>query len=161
MLKIQENSNIFEVKRGFIMHQTNCLGAHGGLAGAIFSRWPNALKDYLDTVKKSTDNPFALLGRWTTSSLDSNLSLINFFGQVEPSREYRTTQYYAYIDRLPVLRKRLECLKQNYAFVELNIPYRLGCGLAGGDWNMMYKILDDALGTASFDVIIHKLPGEA
>jgi hypothetical protein len=35
------------------------------------------------------------------------------------------------------------------------LPYNLGCGLASGDWNIVYKIIEEVFN--DYDVTIYKL----
>ena len=43
----------------------------------------------------------------------------------------------------------------------LGLPYRLGCGLAGGSWPKVYGVIEAVFGSSTMGVVIVKLPSEA
>ena len=67
--------------------------------------------------------------------------MVNLFGQLHYGRNKKYTDYKA-------LAKSLEQLKYLLKFVDtymyhdtIALPYGLGCGLAGGDWNIVLKTI--------------------
>ena len=38
------------------------------------------------------------------------------------------------------------------------IPYGIGCGIANGDWNKVYKIIEEVF--SDYDVTLYRLPEE-
>lgn len=61
----------------------------------------------------------------------------NIFSQLDVGRNERKTDY----KKLKIgLKKVCKYAKENNLSVAL--PYKIGCGLAGGNWNIVYKIID-------------------
>lgn len=86
------DGDILNVTHGYILHQVNCLGATGGLAGALRRKWPEKFKGYSDVCKwaKQDDDLESLLGSFVAS--DGWPSLVHVFGQFAPGPN---TDYYA------------------------------------------------------------------
>ena len=55
-----------------------------------------------------------------------------------------------------VILDKLEDLA-NYFHLDIHMPWMIGCGLAGGDWDTMLKKIKDKFGTKKVKVFIHKL----
>jgi hypothetical protein len=53
----------------------------------------------------------------------------------------------------------LEKLKDLSTFfsLDLHFPYMIGCGLAGGDWNVMSEKIERKFGNSKANAFIHKL----
>ena len=56
------NKDILTVEKGVIVHFCNCLGAMGGLAGAIARKWPIVKESYLKYLEEKENNVFAIGG---------------------------------------------------------------------------------------------------
>ena len=127
-----------------IGHQTNCLGVMGsGIARQIKNMHPEVFNEYNKLCRLHKDDR-SLLGECLICKVNnSNKFVANIFGEYSFTEsvapfENRHTDYDA-------LRTALESFKNwclsfiNENVVELplkvGIPYKLGCGLAGGDWD--------------------------
>ena len=44
-----------------------------------------------------------------------------------------------------MLRKCFEDIAAKYPGKKIGLPYKIGCGLAGGDWNVVEKMIVDIL----------------
>lgn len=64
----------------------------------------------------------------------------------------------------PALRKALTSLEKHLNAVardvKIGVPYRLGCGVAGGSWPQVYGILEAVFGKSPVALVIVKLPTE-
>lgn len=124
-----------------IGHQTNCLGVMGaGIAKQIKTKNPELFKAYVRYCKKYPD-AHNILGTVQFHPTDNGEQTVaNIFGEysfcesVAPYNEGgkpRHTDYNAL----------KEALNRLHTWLVLNdkttvgIPYKLGCGLAGGDWD--------------------------
>ena len=133
--------DILTVEEGFIVHQTNCIGVAGGLAGAIFKKWPKAGQNY----RNECDNDGKYwLGRCYTEQLTDKLTLVNLFGQYNTSHKGRATQYTAFGSALTQLKYIIEDIEESDG-VKINVyfPYLIGCGLGGGDWNIISQMIEE------------------
>lgn len=75
----------------------------------------------------------------------------NLYGQLTYGRTGQHTCYEA-------LERALEAL-QDFALSrhikEVALPYKIGCGLAGGDWNVVHGIIEKVF--QHVDVVLYKL----
>ena len=162
MIKIIKD-DVFNYKRHYennkfviIVHQVNCQGVMGaGIAKIIKQRYPEVFSYYknaCDTV--SIDS---LLGQCQlTPVIGENLCIANLFAQERYGRDKRYTDYDAFDMSLKRLRSYI-CHLTN-SNVVIRIPYGIGCGLAGGDWNTIQNLIQDNLN--QFEVEICKLGGD-
>ena len=137
-MKIIFGGNILNVSQGIICHQTNCKGVMGsGLALSIKKQYPKAYSDYMDRFAT-----FGLqLGDVVMSKQLSGLYVANLCGQNEYGR--KLNKVYTNYESLKV------CFQQVSDFAKMKhtiyIPYGIGCGLAGGDWNKVESMLESIL----------------
>ncbi|MDR2964192.1 MAG: macro domain-containing protein [Treponema sp.] len=117
-----------------IAHQTNCLGIMGGgVAAQIKSRYPEVYAEY----KKFCTANKSLLGQCQLVELNSGKGFIaNLFGQqgVGPGR---ATDY----DGLQKALGNLANQMREKGLTSVAFPYKLGCGLAGGDWKVVEPMI--------------------
>ena len=74
------NKDILTVDKGVIVHSVNCIGAVGGLAGAIARKWPKNADEYRAHVKRQK-LPIMLLGSVFEVNVAHNIVVANLFGQ--------------------------------------------------------------------------------
>jgi len=139
MLKVI-NGNLLNATEDIIIHQVNCQGAYGaGLAKQIAQKYPKAKKEYVNYC--NNNNPDSLLGDClvtkTEDFLIANLFAQKYYGKYGAFyKKYgRQTNYRAFA-------KGLVKLKKEYPNKSIAIPYKIGCGLAKGDWDKIQKIFD-------------------
>ncbi len=131
-----KKGNLFDTECDIIAHGVNCRGAFGsGVAGQIAKRWPRVREEYFNK----------------TSSLGWSLGQVQW---VYPIDEYHlpvvanmaTQDGYGYDGKLYVDYSAVEkCLDEVIGTADLwdfsvALP-RVGCGLAGGDWKIVFDIL--------------------
>lgn len=122
--------NILDAKENIICHQVNCLGIMGaGLALQIRNKYPATYNKYHQICKQY--KPDNLLGH-ILFTRENNKIIANIFGQLTIGKN--TTDYKAQINAFKILKQFAD--NNNYSIA---IPYKLGCGLAGGDWAIVYN----------------------
>ena len=137
-------------KRIIVCQQVNCRGAMGaGLAKQIRAMFPNIYPTYKTYCNKHGAN---LLGLVYLYNIPKTRNIIaNLFGQDGYGRDKCYTNYDA-------LR---ECFRRLRRFTAstytIRIPYGIGCGLAGGDWNIITQIIKEELIKYNCDVELYKL----
>lgn len=145
-MKIIEK-DIFEAGPGVIAHQVNCHGVMGaGIAFQIKSKLPLA---YVHYAEACADGPDGLLGKCQIVSVGNDRFVANLFGQRDYGSDSVQTDYAALEKALATAYKfadESEC--------SLYIPWKIGCGLAGGDWDVVSEIIDRVAPNA----IVCKLP---
>lgn len=122
--------DLLKVKRGIICHQVNCKYVMGaGLAAQIRKAYPEHYSDYMSR--------HAHLGGLCITQINSDLYVIGIYGQDSYGRNGLYTDYAA-------LEKGL-CSVSIFAKekgLPIYLPFGIGCGLAGGDWQIVSNIID-------------------
>ena len=161
MIKIVDG-DLLQANVPLIAHQTNCLGVMGaGIAKAIRNKWPNVYAQYKDFCKDFNYSRVLLGLSQICKTKDTPIKYVaNLFGEYSYTEsvspyENRHTDYYALETALLAL--KADCIASSIK--ELGIPYKLGCGLAGGDWdNVVYPMLQKLFADEStITLYIYKL----
>lgn len=151
MVQIVE-ANIFTTKCEIIAHQVNCQGVMGaGVAKQIRDKYPEANAKYEEFCESCINHPKFMLGKTqfvkaTNEKTSESKIIANMFAQLNYGSQCKLyTDYDA-------LRKCLTKLKEFGPDMSIAIPYGVGCGLGGGDWNgvvfpMINEIFEDYAGT--------------
>lgn len=143
MSVVNKDGNLFNTKADAIAHQTNCFGAMGaGFAQQLRKRYPEVYNTYRNFCYK-----YGAKGVWNstyclTCDTNNGIKVINIFAQFGYGRDGRKTDYTR-------LEKAFKEIERDYRGKTVAIPYGIGCGLAGGDWNgvvqpMIHSIFDDS-----------------
>ncbi len=133
-----------------IAHQVNCRGVMGaGLARQIKERYPNVFRAYSSACDSNVD---ALLGRCQFVKARKDLVVANLFGQMNYGKG-KHTDYDALTKALISLRMWYKdafyLTDTTFPFTDgpkpakLGLPYGIGCGLAGGNWAIVYNIIEE------------------
>jgi len=139
--------DILSIKSGIVCHQVNCKGIMGkGLALDIKNKYPSVHTAYLNRCISHDSKD--LLGHVLLSFIpETSLIIASLFGQENYGSDGKLyTDYKA-------LEKCLEFLARYFSKMNVYIPYKIGCGLGGGDWKIVSKIISDIL---PFAVIVQK-----
>lgn len=126
--------DLFDVKSGIIAHCVNCRGAFGsGVAGQIAKLYPGAKTAYIMVHERSGWQ----LGKIQFIQVAANPDLI--IANVAGQDDYGT-------DRVQVDYSALAIgLEKVFKFAELeDLPValpKIGCGLAGGNWETVERII--------------------
>lgn len=165
MAIIIKQGNILNAVENIIGHQVNGIGVMGsGLAKQIRNQYPHVYRAYREFTLKA-DKPEQLLGinlmlypsgRRLHNDEHPHKGIkifANLFGQARISRHKKMTDEQA-------LRQALEQLAAYAKEYNLSValPYGIGCGLGGGDWNVVYDIIDDVFQDHS--VTLYRYNGE-
>jgi O-acetyl-ADP-ribose deacetylase (regulator of RNase III) len=128
--------DILECDIQYIAHQCNCVSTGAaGLAYYLFNKFPFS-DIYSNRIKKIYDPGSIIV------SGDGNNSryVINMFSQFFPGN-------YSEKDTLSLRESYFkECLNKILlieGIQEIAFPYKIGCGLAGGNWEIYEKMIDD------------------
>lgn len=131
--------SILDAKEKYIAHQCNCLTTgSAGVAKLIFERFP-----YSDTYSSRTDADvpatIKILGNG-----DDQRYVINMFGQYYPGKPKYPD---ATLDGTKTRERYFhQCLMKVINIPELEsiaFPYKIGCNLAGGNWNNYFGTLEN------------------
>lgn len=131
-----------------IIHQANCFNTMGtGIARKIALKYP--LAELVDKQTKKGDR--TKLGTWSMSCTNG-VTIYNCYMQYAYGRDKRYTSYDAMADCFTNLNNVFKNRTQPY---KLGIPFNIGCVNAGGDWEIVNKIISVCF--KNIDVYIWKL----
>lgn len=154
MVRIKKGS-MLDASEDIIVHQVNCQGKMGrGLAVDIRMKWP-VVYDVYKTMCDNTDDKRSLLGQvliWKVASDgNKNKTIANVFGQCDYGRAKKVYTVYE------ALKNGLDYIAQmaKREGLTVAIPYGIGCGLGGGDWDgivlpMILDIFEDVDGVSIY-----------
>ena len=145
------NGDIFNyVQDGdIVLQQVNCEGVMGnGLALQIRKMFPNVYESYKSYCKENDYNCLGDVFLTRVKLHGISFTIGNCFGQESVGTIKVQTDYKAL----------KQCFKEikliSHAHHRILIPYGIGCGLGGGDWRIVSKMIEDILGDC--DVLIVK-----
>lgn len=146
---IVHTGNLMQSTAEYICHQVNCRGVMGsGIAKQIKEKYPEVFHSYYELCRSSS--PEELLGTAQIVKVSPRQCVVNLFGQDKFGRSGGP------FTDLHALREA--CDKVAKAAGETSIvamPYRIGCGLGGGDWGAVMDMLVDVFSRNT--VILYKL----
>ena len=136
-----------------VCHQVNCMGVMGaGLARQIRDRFQKVFKAYKAQCSIWKHDPGGNLGyaQFCNTTEDMGYIIANLFGQLSYGTGKRQTDYNA-------VRDALRRVATAFPDGTICIPYKMGCGFGGGDWNIILNIIEETLVSKGVDVEIWKL----
>ena len=137
--------NLLDTPVQIIAHQVNCLGVMGaGVAKAIKDEYPEVFIEYNTFVHDYVESsPAELLGKCLSVYCKEKI-MLNLFGQVFCGRGKVLTDYDALHKAMrgAIRELRREYMREDGIQITIAIPYKIGCGLAGGDWNIVSELLE-------------------
>ena len=144
------SGDLLKTKYQYICHQVNCMGAMGaGVAKQIKALYPGVYEEYKLVCDEHRKNPAELLGQNLGVRVNDDLAIINLFGQLEYSRFHSCTN-------LSALRSACIPVAANIPkHIEIAMPYRIGYGLAGGDWGAVMDMLAEVF--QDNNLVLYKL----
>ena len=117
-------------QQGVILHQVNCKGVMGaGIAKQIRSLYPQHYVDYINSPQQ--------LGNIVITHVSPTLTIIGLFAQDGYGRNKQYTNYKALEECLI----KVAQLNVQHVFA----PYKIGCGLGGGDWKIVKSLFEKHL----------------
>jgi O-acetyl-ADP-ribose deacetylase (regulator of RNase III) len=129
--------DITTIAQGIILHQVNCKGVMGcGVALAIRNKWPKVYEWYRRQYHKAKPGMIQIV------HIEYNLFVVNLFAQDRYGRDKRYTDY----DALQSCLEKISTWRfKNHQDLPVYIPYKMGCGNAGGNWDIVYSIIQDTI----------------
>ena len=139
--------DITAIDDGIIIHQVNCQGVMGaGVAKSLRALYPRIFDEYkhaLDTYGKQK-----MFGLVQNVPVTPTLTIVNAFTQFSYGNPKKTGVVYTDVNKL-VTAIKFTCRKN--PGTPVYIPFGIGAGFGGADWNDIASQLDDT------DVIAVKL----
>ena len=157
------NGNIFDTHCNIICHQVNCQGVMGhGIAKQVKEKYEGVFNEYKRYCDAHADNREAMLGEALIVDVDYGAAVLdwlvnkerkyiaNIFGQLTYGTGLRTN-YKALVLGLEVV--------ANFAKehnLSVAVPYKIGCGLAGGDWNKVNILIEGVFAGTGIEVLMYR-----
>lgn len=126
---------------GVLFHQVNCQGVMGaGIAAAFAVKWPLLEAHYREFCESNADD---LLGKLQLVNITPTLWVANVFGQESVSRGSRQTSYDATVVAFERVERHMKTNPPStFNKNNLYFPFKMGCGLGGGDWKIYSAIIE-------------------
>lgn len=148
--------NILDAQEDVIAHQVNCRGLMGaGLAKSIRKKYPDVYKSYKGLCNKYGSDMLGLAIIENISNTSPPYAIANLFGQQSAGKSKQHTDYPALWDALTSLKLHMG----DAGFTTLALPYKLGCGLGGGIWEVVEFIIREVFENSEIDITIYRLLG--
>ena len=140
--------DLLEADVPYICHQVNCQGVMGaGVARQIRDKWPYVFERYkrlCDGARRKQDLLGSIL---IVSGQDGAPGVVNIFGQYDYGHDGIYTDYSALVQAFRDINSR-------FRGKTLGFPYGFGCGLAGGDWLDVEKMIVQCLPNCDVNIYI-------
>ena len=152
-VEYRELSNIFEQDDlNCIIHQCNCFHTFGaGIARSIKMLYPSAY--IADTETKYGD--MEKLGTFSFYERDPKFFIFNMYSQFDFGRNGVFTSYKAMHVALYDIANLIRTL--NIPNFKVGIPWLIGCGIAGGNYEIVENIILDVFKDFDFDIVFVNL----
>ena len=161
--------NLLDAKLDYYCHQVNCQGRMGsGIAKAIKEKWPMVYDEYVQKYQEREDeilrtsstfehSPSAgetLLGEIQLIQVDIDKTVVNMFAQEYYGYDGR--RYTSYDAFWACLGKIKEQVPKGS---KIGFPYKIGCGLGGANWQVIFQMIMEVL-EEDYQVYIYTLKEE-
>ncbi|MGH1107461.1 SLOG family protein [Bacillus paranthracis] len=153
-LIIQHKGDILRSDCDVVMHQANARSTMGsGIAKQIRAEFPIVYE--VDCA--SPLSPEQKMGTFTFANVQNNgksIEVVNLYGQLNYGADRKLYTVYEALESalFGYLSNRL-AREGNLSHLKIGVPKYIGCARAGGDWNVVKGILENA--TKHFNVSIH------
>jgi O-acetyl-ADP-ribose deacetylase (regulator of RNase III) len=153
MIKIVDG-NLLDATETYICHQCNCVGVGAaGVAAAIFSMWPET-NVYARRNKVASEAGSIEI---VHSPSDERPHVVNMFSQYNPGGPARAG-HDGPSDRVYWFKMALnQIIRQTEPGATYAFPYKIGCGIGGGDWGLYIDVLKTFETYIKGDVVLYHL----
>ena len=161
MIKFLE-CDVFESGADVICHQVNCKGVmDSGVAKQIRDKFTYVYDVYKQKCSQTPTRKLLGTSQYvpvTTSEAPAFLGVFNLFGQKNFGHKCkRYTDYEALRRSFSKMKNAMDGLfemtKKRYTIA---VPYLIGCGRSGGEWDVVYDIICDVFSDCRYDILICK-----
>lgn len=154
------SGDLLDSKEKYIVHQTNCIstGSAGGIARLIFDKYPYA-DTYKNRIKDGKTGTIEIFG----DGKDQRF-IINSNSQFYPGYpKFPDSEFDGLFARQRVFYKCLLQIAKIQDLESIAFPFKIGCGLGGGDWEWYFGTLKhfaDYVKTKNAKVFMYKREGD-
>ena|SRR5699024_3076877 len=152
---IHVKGDLLESDCNVIVHQANCFASMGGgIARQIAQRYPSVLKADCDYHIAIGDA--ARMGHYSYADVDGphgTVKIINLYSQYNYGRGKQTNNMMFELGLDQILTKIKSSGQEN---IKIGLPFKIGCGLAGGDWNIIEAIIERLADQHNVDIYLYE-----
>lgn len=155
--------DIFNTHCNIICHQVNCQGVMGhGIAKQVKEKYKGVFNEYKRYCDAHADNRKAMLGEALIVDIDYGAAVLDWL--VDKERKY-IANIFGQLTYGPGLRTDYKALVLGLEVVanfakehnlSVAIPYKIGCGLAGGDWNKVNILIEGVFAGTDIEVLMYR-----
>ena len=150
--------DIFESGADVICHQVNCQGVMGsGIAKQVRENYPYVYEEYKKWCSIISQDDLLGKAQFVNTRTKYNTSfsgIVNLFAQRNYGYDGKCYTNY------DSLRKALEWVRACVIDGKtIAIPYLMSCHRGGGDWNVVYKMIEEVFNDSGIDVLICEYNG--
>ncbi|MNW28277.1 Macro domain protein [compost metagenome] len=150
---LEQNSDLI------IAHQANChMKMYSGIAGQLRRKYPFAVDADINFPLSSQDRFGKCSCGFGQGTNGSYKYVYNLYGQFEPGTDTQKTDYKQLKSALNMMMEHLHMRGIDDSFSHIGVPYKLGCGLAGGHWPKVEEILQEVAAEHQRDIYVYVLP---
>lgn len=147
--------DVFKAKEDILIHGCNCFCTWGkGVAKTMLKSYPKAFEQDFLTRRGSKDK-LGTFTSWTGTHYyyDQEITIVNLYSQWDLWTWKDPKNIYADYDAIA---EGLVQVRDTYPNKSIAMP-RIGAGLAGGDWNIIKKIIEMVFENSNNNVRIYVL----
>lgn len=151
-----------------IAHQANLFHTFGGgIARVIKDKFPKAYEADCATVLGIAGEPYhtknlAKLGTYSSAKVDDQRTIVNCYSQTGMGATDRNTSYNDILIIFKTLEEKVRTWNDKNPSNQkvIGVPYKYGCGLAGGSWRIVLAIFEEVFKNSSVKLVIVRLASE-
>jgi hypothetical protein len=126
---------------------------NSGIAKQVREKYPWVYAHYKQLCRNFQHRKEDLLGMVQGTYIDENKKILNLYTQLNYGYDGKCYTNY------DALKKALEYIPAYYNNKVIAIPYLMGCYRGGGDWNVVYKIIEEIFANSNCEVLICEYNG--
>jgi len=140
------NKNILDCEENIIIHQVNCQGTMGaGVARQLANKYKGLEEQYRLFCESNNYDYAPLRGKVFKVNIDNKI-ICNIFSQMLDFK----TAYRAMETALRTIKEMAKDLN-----LSVCMPYKIGCGIADGNWEIVEQIIADVFD--DYEVTLYRL----
>lgn len=155
--------NILNSEETCIAHQCNCITIKSmGIAKQIFDRYPKS-NTYLTRESPSIAGSIDIIPCQSPKICESSgnyelmkttVTVINMYAQIYPGKSKYPGDNSS--DRVRFFKMSLDNIETYADFDTIAVPYNIGCGLAGGNWEIYLQMLTNFAKESGINVHVYQ-----
>lgn len=144
-----------------IGHQCNSLGVMGaGIAKQIRNLYPEVYEEDRNYAIPFGEKRLGHLSfAWVQDTYIGSRLVFNLYGQHRYGRKGNYTVVHKLNQALNAMMEKIDSVEDlcGEEWVKIGLPYGIGAGLAGGDWNEIYGMIEKVSNQYKRDIYLYRL----